>query len=61
MLAAQQLLAVRADISCSKVVQDLRPCLGYLQGGEVSPSGACYGGTTSLYGVSSLGGSRIDR
>jgi hypothetical protein len=48
MLAAQQLLA---DISCPEVVNDLTPCLGYLQGREASPSAACCGGAKALYGA----------
>ncbi|TVU07793.1 hypothetical protein EJB05_41162 [Eragrostis curvula] len=49
MLAAQELVAVQADIECSAVVQDLMPCLDYLEGDEGSPSGACCGGVNTLY------------
>ncbi|XP_062232794.1 non-specific lipid-transfer protein 1-like [Phragmites australis] len=48
MLAVQQ-LAVRADIACSDVLNDLSPCLGFLQGDEDRPSGACCAGVATLY------------
>jgi hypothetical protein len=50
MLEAQQLLVVQGDISCPEVVNDLTPCLSYLQGREASPSAACCGGAKALYG-----------
>lgn len=49
MLAAQQLVAVQAAIECPQVVEELMPCLGYLQGNEESPSTACCVGARTLY------------
>jgi hypothetical protein len=48
MMEAKQL---QGDIQCSEVVQDLVPCLDYLQGDETSPSVACCGGATALFGA----------
>ncbi|KAL2479344.1 Non-specific lipid-transfer protein 1 [Abeliophyllum distichum] len=40
-----------AAVSCSMVVSDLKPCLSYVQGGNVVPA-ACCGGIKHLYGAS---------
>ncbi|KAL2500378.1 Non-specific lipid-transfer protein 3 [Forsythia ovata] len=39
-----------AAVSCGTVVSNLRPCLPYVQGGNVVPA-ACCGGIKSLYGA----------
>ncbi|KAK3130586.1 hypothetical protein QOZ80_6BG0495400 [Eleusine coracana subsp. coracana] len=49
MLAAQQLVAVQGEIECYEVVQELMPCLGYLQGQEPSPPAGCCDGARALY------------
>ncbi|TKW21766.1 hypothetical protein SEVIR_4G142800v4 [Setaria viridis] len=47
-LAVQQQLA-RADIACPDVLNDMEPCLSFLQGGDASPSGQCCAGVRALY------------
>ncbi|KAJ1259461.1 hypothetical protein BS78_10G157300 [Paspalum vaginatum] len=52
LLAVQQLAAVqqaRATVTCRDVVNDLSPCLGFLQGNEGQPSGQCCDGVRALY------------
>ncbi|EER89877.1 non-specific lipid-transfer protein 4 [Sorghum bicolor] len=46
MLAVQ---AAVAEISCPDVLNDLSPCLAFLQGNAPQPSGECCGGVRALY------------
>uniref|UniRef100_A0A0E0LCD0 Non-specific lipid-transfer protein n=1 Tax=Oryza punctata TaxID=4537 RepID=A0A0E0LCD0_ORYPU len=36
------------DVSCSDVIADVTPCLGFLQGDDDHPSGECCDGLSSL-------------
>ena len=38
-----------AYIACPAVLQDMTPCLPFLQGGDRSPSAGCCAGVRSLY------------
>ncbi|RLN11473.1 non-specific lipid-transfer protein 1-like [Panicum miliaceum] len=48
-VAFHQQPARAADIACPAVLQDMTPCLPFLQGGDGRPSGACCAGVRSLY------------
>ncbi|GJN38572.1 hypothetical protein PR202_gb27627 [Eleusine coracana subsp. coracana] len=48
MLAVHQLLAVRADVVCSDLLDELSPCLGFVQGDDEIPSSECCAGVSSL-------------
>ncbi|TVU07795.1 hypothetical protein EJB05_41164, partial [Eragrostis curvula] len=52
MLAVQQLLAAvraeSADVVCSDLLDELSPCLGFVQGDEDVPSSECCAGVSSL-------------
>ncbi|XP_066378897.1 non-specific lipid-transfer protein 1-like [Miscanthus floridulus] len=49
MLAVEAAVQVRADISCPDVLNDLSPCLPFLQGNAPLPSDQCCGGVRALY------------
>ncbi|KAL6876435.1 hypothetical protein ACP4OV_013007 [Aristida adscensionis] len=51
-LAVQQLaaVAVAADIQCPDVLNDMDPCLNYLQAKDDNPSTECCAGVTTLAG-----------
>ncbi|KAJ8770004.1 hypothetical protein K2173_009087 [Erythroxylum novogranatense] len=40
--------ASKAAISCSDVLKDLRPCVGYLQNGSGNPPASCCAGASAL-------------
>ncbi|OEL26657.1 hypothetical protein BAE44_0012323 [Dichanthelium oligosanthes] len=49
-LALQQLpVPALADITCPDVMNDLQPCLSFLQGDGTSPSAACCAGVKTVY------------
>ncbi|KAF0902906.1 hypothetical protein E2562_019845 [Oryza meyeriana var. granulata] len=48
LLSLRQLEADDVSLSCSDVISDVSPCLGFLQGDEDHPSGDCCDGLSSL-------------
>nr|CAB3468134.1 unnamed protein product [Digitaria exilis] len=61
-LAVQQQLAVpaRAAITCPDVVNDMEPCLSFLQGGATFPSAACCAGVRAVYAAADSTEARRD-